>query len=80
MKLQIEGYEIEIKARYNAQERNSKKAALSFINTLSLLYSDSAKYYEIKNESVYQKYAEIQFERSRELYKICEQNGLYKDL
>lgn len=80
MKLQIEGYEIEIKARYNAQERNSKTAALSFINTLSILYSDSAKLHEMKNDRVFKKFSEIQRERSHELYKICEQNGLYKDL
>ena len=80
MKLQIEGYEIEIKARHNTKERNSKNVALSFINSLSLLYSESAKYYESKNELVYQEYAEIQRERSHELYKLCEQNGLYKDL
>lgn len=80
MKLQIEGYTLEIKARYNEKERSSKNAALSFINMLSILYSDSARLHEMKNETVYKEFAKIQRERSHELYKICEQNGLYKDL
>lgn len=77
MRIELEGYEIEIKARFIGEERSTKKRVLEIINTLSILYGESAELNGMTQDKVYQDYAEIQRKRSKELFKICRDNGLY---
>lgn len=79
MKIDIDGFEIEIKAKYHAEDRNSKRAALSFLNTLSILYGDSAELHRKTQDPVYVRFAELQEKRSKQLFDICNKNGLYDE-
>ena len=85
MKFTFNGYEIDLKVRSLGADKASKENALHFINTLSVLYRDSETLAKIEaitavDEKLYKNYAEIQGNRAHELYKICEEAGLYNNL
>lgn len=79
MKIQFNGYEIEIKARHSYDDRATKSCVLELLNNLSILYNDSADLHEKleAGDGIYSDYAELQRSRSNELYKICKDNNFY---
>lgn len=48
MRLTIGSYEVEIKAKFKGDKRNSKEAVMYLLNNISLAYFDASQYYSKK--------------------------------
>lgn len=75
MKVKVNGYEVEIKARDLSKDRATKKATLEFLNDLAILAIDSKEHNE---ELGYKSLAEEAENYRKAFYDVCDKNGLYK--
>lgn len=85
MKFTFNGYEIDLKVKKEWKNKATKKDALQFINELVILYDESAQLAKIESQTnengeLYNAYAELQNKRSKVLFEICENGGLYDNL
>lgn len=78
MKLMINGYEVEIKAKAKWSKRANKEDTMDFLNTISLLASEAAKYNEqIKAHDAVAEWCD---RISDEIYNVLKENGAYKNI
>lgn len=81
MKVNIDGYEIELKAKFYG-DKATKEQALYFLNFLSMVFNDASKYNELANKvnpkSWYEHDANKYKEIADNLYDIVSINGGYK--
>ncbi len=75
MKLMINGYEVEIKARATWSKRATKLDAMHFLNSISILAFEAAEYNRMKFGEDCGKYAD---RISDEIFEVLKANGLYK--
>ena len=78
MKIKIGDYEVEIKAKgvYN-KEKFNKQDTMSFLNELSIVYTDSSKF---NMGQGYQALAKCYNESGKEIYETLVTLGLYENL
>ncbi len=74
MKLTINGYEVEIKAKHTYESRVNKKATMDLLNLISIWASAAAKWTE---EQSYPALAESYENAGDEIYKVLAAEGLY---
>lgn len=74
MKIKIDSFEVEIKAKgvFNT-DRNNKEDLQHFINLLSIVFEESAKY----NESVFDCPCNYRRSVAEKLYKMLKEDGFY---
>ena len=75
MKLIIDGYEVEIKAKHTFEQKNNKGAVMGFLNHLSILFHEAGEY----NTEHYGYDCGYQKE-SDDLYQFLKARGCYDDL
>ena len=75
MKLIIDDFEVEVKAKFEGGERYNKEATLFFLNHLSMLASAARKHFE--SEGAYALADDAERVRSQ-LFKFCDDKGVYK--
>ena len=75
MKLKIDLYEVEIKAKRFHQKRNSEQEAMHFLNFLSIVLDEAGKY----NKEHYDG-GDYLREDAQKIYELLNEKGLYKDL
>ena len=76
MKITLGSFEISISAKYKWQHRQNKETTLLFLNYLSVIFSEASENYEHEG---YDHLAKTTGNIRDELYKICNDNGLYKE-
>lgn len=74
MRVQLGGFEVEVKAKLIAEEKFSKQQTLYFINELACAFSEAAKSYR---ESDCPALARRADEISDNAHDFCAVNGLY---
>ena len=83
MKIEIDGYEIELKVRTTVLSKHANEEdTLDFLNHLSLMYNESARMYinefrKDETKKFYKGVAERKAEVAHKLFKFCEEHGLY---
>lgn len=80
MTLTIDGYVVELKVRESWQNRNSKEAALNFINHLSIVFAEAADGAIAEGGILSKTIADDYKETSRKLFDICDENGCYDNM
>lgn len=74
MKINIGGYDVEIKAKLDFKAKNNEKDTLAFLNYLSLVFEDASKFWETQNGPSYKS---PEKRASEYLYNYCKDHGLY---
>ena len=74
MKIVLKNLEIDIKCKDVSDSRYSKKELLYFLNELSVVYRHASEY--MRMQGAVNSQASF-LKKSTELYKICEENGIY---
>ena len=74
MKIKLNGYEVEVKAKC-INERYSEKETMNFLNWLSLMLDDLTKY---NRSQGYEKFAQMREEEAINIYNMLAEKGLYK--
>lgn len=74
MKFVVDGYEIEIKAKYEHTNRNASGVAMAFMNKVSLLYDEVAELYDREGNHMLAEYSRRQ---SKNLYDQLNEAGYY---
>lgn len=77
MKLTINGYEVEIKAKANYNSRANKLDTMHFLNTLSIWASEAARTYRMERCESLEKNAN---KAADDIYTVLSAAGLYKGL
>lgn len=76
MKLIIDHFEVEVKAKFEGcGERYNKEATLFLLNRLAMLASEAKTSYEINGVNSLANNAQLVHDQ---LYRFCEENGAYK--
>lgn len=76
MKLNINGYEVEIKAKRRFDDRANKQATMFLLNSMAVWSSEAAK--QMKSKGCNALAAEYD-EASTEIYNVLKAAGLYKN-
>lgn len=74
MKLEFGGYEVEIKAKFKGDKKNSKEAVLYLLNNIGLAYLDASQYY---NKKGYTASAEMNEKTWREIVDAIDAEKFY---
>ena len=74
MKLVVDRYTVEIKARYSYETRNSEDAVEAFLNGLSILASQAEKQFTSEGANALAKWAE---RVSSDMYEHLKEAGAY---
>lgn len=74
MKVRVNGYEVEIKARDLSRDRANKKDTLQFMNDICCLAIEAREHYEMEGYVALTEEAES-FRKA--FFKVCDENGLY---
>lgn len=74
MKLEFGGYEVEIKAKFKSNKKNSKEAVMYLLNNISLAYFDAAQYYSKKGFTAS---AEMNKKKWREIVDAIEAENFF---
>ena len=74
MKVNICGYDVNISAKHEWQNKGTKVTTLEFLNHLSIILDEASENYK---NSGYDKVAETTEKYADSLYEFCKDNGLY---
>ena len=83
MKIEFDGYEIELKVRSTVlSKRANEEDTLTFLNHLSIMYNESAtlymeKFKEDETKKFYKGCSERRERVAHELFEYCRAHGLY---
>ena len=84
MKIQIDGFEVEIKARRTNEKRHNKLSTMYFVNWLEGLLFDSARLdseiYENTHKECYKSVSEQKYDMGRQLYDLLNDMHFYDDV
>lgn len=75
MKINFNGYEVEIKAKHIGERRCSKESAMYVLNQITLWVINAEKYYNMEGYNALAKNAK---ESSDEIYRTLKANGFYE--
>ena len=79
MKLNVMGYEIEIKGKYEFEKQYSMRVTGYFLNEISLALNDAGNWIQTNGESEYSHaVAENYFKASRDIYNYLREEGFYR--
>lgn len=75
MKLNVMGYEIEIKGKMDFEKKNSKKSTGYFLNDLSIALGEAGNWNQFNGSDVV---AKKYFKASKDIYNYLLEEGFYR--
>lgn len=75
MKISLNGWEVEVKAKYMNNQKYTEKDTMNFLNWLSLMLEDLSKYDRIQG---YENLALMRENESHNIFLMLKEKGLYK--
>lgn len=77
MKIQFDGYEVEIKAKYTWQNKANQEVTMALLNTISILYREAAEHR--KEQLGSRTAADYYIKPADEIYEVLKDAGYYNN-